>query len=81
MSEYVKWGWGCGACGFTGEEYNSGWTGRLCPHCLRDDDELAPPCFECGKIIEGWAHQNAGHWYCAECGPVANGDEELDSPF
>ncbi len=29
----VKFGAGCAACGFTGEEHNGDWTGRPCPGC------------------------------------------------
>ncbi len=94
MSEYVKWGVGCPACAFTGDEYADGWTGRPCPHCLRDDpvepdsddndNEPAPPCFLCGEIIEGWAHRDAeGYWYCDECCNIANWNELVDGkiPF
>lgn len=34
----VKFGAGCAACGFTGEEHIGDWTGRPCPSCSSEEE-------------------------------------------
>lgn len=56
MSEY-KPGYGCQACGMTGDEYTDHWTGKPCPGCTRTP---ATPVdwTKCTRTIEGLAVRN-----------------------
>jgi len=81
--------WECPTCAsvkrLTGDPLAARWQAEGGPSCDATwEDEPAPLCFECGEMIEGWAHQDDdGHYYCEGCCPVAdcNDIDSSDLPF
>ena len=41
------------------------------------EDEPLPLCYECGQMIEGWAHPDGfGNYHCDKCGPTCDHNEK-----